>query len=106
MSPEERDELMEFILQSQSEAAARYREMSEEHRKIMEQYGVLNRGMMEQNREMMEQNREMKKRHDETMEELEEHTTEIQALASVSRDFLEIARIHSRRLDRLEGLTN
>jgi hypothetical protein len=35
--------------------------------------------------------------------ELKEHTIQIQTLASVSRDLVEIARLHSTRLDRPDG---
>jgi len=72
MSPEERDELINFILQSQSNAA-------EEHRQAMERMA-------------------------EFAKEQDRHTAQIQALASVSRDLVEIARIHGRRLDRLDNL--
>jgi len=71
MSPEERDELINFILQSQSTAA-------EEHRQAMERMA-------------------------EFAKEQDKHTAQIQALAAVSRDVVEIARIHSRRLDRLDN---
>ena len=71
MSPEERDELINFILQSQSTAA-------EEHRQAMERMA-------------------------EFAKEQDKHTAQIQALAAVSRDVGEIARIHSRRLDRLDN---
>ena len=79
MSPEERDELMQFILQSQSDAAEHHREMMEEHRELTKKQ-----------REMTEQQRET--------------STEVQTLAAACRDLVEVARIHSRRLDRLEGL--
>ena len=72
MSPEERDELINFILQSQSNAAA-------EHRHAME-------------------------RMVEFAKEQDRHTAQIQALAAVSRDLVEIARIHGRRPDRLDDL--
>ena len=71
MSPEERDELINFILQSQSTAA-------EEHRQAMERMA-------------------------EFANEQDKHTAQIQALAAVSRDLVEIARIHARRLDRLDN---
>jgi len=58
MSPEERDELMDSILQSQSNAQKRKDEFS----------------------------------------------VELQTLAAVSRDLVEVARRHSRRMDDLEGL--
>jgi len=72
MSPEERDELINFILQSQSNAA-------EEHRKAMVRMAEFAR-------------------------EQDKHTAQIQALAAASHDLLEIARIHARRLDRLDSL--
>ena len=72
MSPEERDELMNFILQSQSAAA-------EEHRDAM-------------------------KRMAEFAKEQRRHSEQIEALASASRDLVEVARIHARRLDRLDNL--
>jgi len=72
MSPEERDELIHFILQSQSNAA---------------------------------------RRHEEAMEELREHARKIEAntdqingLAAISRDLVEVARRHPARLDRLDGI--
>ena len=71
MSPEERDELINFILQSHSTAA-------EEHRQAMERMA-------------------------EFAKEQDKHPAQIQALAAVSRDVGEIARIHSRRLDRLDN---
>jgi hypothetical protein len=73
MSPEERDELIHFILQSQSNAA-------EEHRQAMERMA-------------------------EFAKEQDKHTAQIQALAAVSRDLVEVARIHARRLDRLDNIT-
>jgi hypothetical protein len=72
MSPEQRDELIHVISQSQSNAA-------EEHRRAMERIA------------------EFAKQQD-------KHTAEIQALAAVSRDLVEVARIHARRLDRLDNL--
>ena len=78
MSPEERDDLINFILQSQSNAA-------EEHRKAMER--------------MARFEKEQKKQSDQIMAV----SAEIQALASVSADLLKVARIHARRLDRLEN---
>jgi len=72
MSPEERDKLMNFILQSQSTAA-------EEHRDAM-------------------------KRMAEFAKEQRRHSEQIEALASASRDLVEVARIHARRLDRLDNL--
>ena len=88
MSPQERDELMEFILQSQSNAAETNREMSETHRKIMEEH-----------REIMGEHRGI-------MKGLQQNTTQIEALVVASHDLVEVARIHSRRLDRLEGLSS
>jgi hypothetical protein len=79
MSPEERDELMQFILQSQSTAAARNEEAAARHEEAM---------------------KELK----EHTAELKEHTAQIQLLASVSHDLVEIARRHSQRLDRLDNL--
>jgi hypothetical protein len=72
MSPEERDDLMQFILECQSSAAREHREIRKD-------------------------NRELKARQLETMKEIE-------TLAAASRDLLKVAQIHSRRLDRLEGL--
>jgi hypothetical protein len=78
MSPEERADLMEFILQSQSSAAVRHQEAM----KQMDEFGIELR---------------------EHTAQLRQHTAEIQVLASVSRDLLEVSRIHSRRLDQLES---
>lgn len=79
MSPEERDELIQFILQSQSNAAERHDEMMKD----------------------IEESRAELKEH---TAELKEHTVQIQALASVSRDLLEVARLHARRLDLPDNL--
>ena len=79
MSPEERDDLINLILQSQSNAA-------EEHRKAMER---MDRFEKEQNKQS---------------DQIKAMSVEIQALASVSSDLLKVARIHARRLDRLENL--
>jgi len=78
MSSEERDDLMNFILQSQSTAA-------EEHRKAMKR---MDRFEKEQNKQS---------------DQIKAMSAEIQALASVSSDLLKVARIHARRLDRLEN---
>ncbi len=67
MSPEERDELMEFILQSQSNAA---------------------------------------QRHQEAMKELAEQKKQLGVLATITHNMVKVARSHSRRLDRLEGLSS
>ena len=72
MSPGERNELMEFILQSQSNAALRHQEAMS--------------------------------RMDEFDKQMKENTVQIQALAAVSRDLVEIVRRHSSRLDRLDNL--
>jgi hypothetical protein len=72
MSPEERDELMEFILQSQANAALRHQDAMS--------------------------------RMDEFDKQMKESTVQIQALAAVSRDHVEIVRRHSSRLDRLDDL--
>ena len=72
MSPEERDELMEFILQSQANAALRHQDAMS--------------------------------RMDEFDKQMKENTVQIQALAAVSRDLVEIVRRHSSRLDRLDNL--
>jgi hypothetical protein len=69
---------MNFILQSQSNAV-------EEHRKAMER--------------MAQFEKEQKKQSD----QINAVSAEIQALASVSSDLVEVARIHARRLDRLES---
>jgi len=79
MSPEERDKLMNFILQSQSTAA-------EEHRDAMKR---------------MAEFAKEQRRHSEQFKAV---SAEIRALASVSRDLVEVARIHARRLDRLDNL--
>ena len=81
MSPEERDELMQFILESQSNAARERRDAAKERR------------------EMAQDHREFRK-------ELKETRADIKALAALSRDLLKVEQIHSRRLDRLEGLTS
>jgi hypothetical protein len=86
MSPEERDDLMNFILQSQSNAA-------QEHRKAMER-------MAEFEKDQKNQSDQIKA----VSADLKAVSAEIQALASVSRDLVEVARIHARRLDRLENL--
>ena len=72
MSPEERDELIEFILQSQSNAALRHQEAMS--------------------------------RMDGLDQQMKENTIQVQALAAISRDLVEIARRHSNRLDRLDNL--
>ena len=77
MSPEEREDLINFILQSQSNAA-------EEHRKAMER--------------MDRFEKEQKNQSD----QIRAVSAEIQALALVSADLLKVARIHASRLDRLE----
>ncbi len=86
MSPEERDELIQFILQSQSNAAVRHEEAMQWHE-------------------------EATQRHEEAMKQLAEHasqlkeqTAQIETLAKVSHDLVEIARRHSQRLDRLDNL--
>jgi len=79
MTPEERDELMEFILQSQSNAAVRHEEAMKE----------------------IEEFRKDSRKHD---EQLMEQANQLQTLASVSRDLLEVARLHAARLDRLDKL--
>ena len=86
MSPEERDELMNFILQSQSAAA-------EEHRAAMTRLEKLDLEMKEHTSQMKEYSAQ-----------LDKHTEQIHTLASVCHDFLEVSRIHARRLDRLDGL--
>jgi hypothetical protein len=83
MSPEERDEIMEFILQSQSNAAERHRE-------------AMNR--------MEEFQKESEKHHQEAMSRMSEFDKELAALAAISRDLVEVARLHSKRLDRLDNL--
>jgi hypothetical protein len=79
MSPEERDELMQFILQSQSTAAARHEEAAARHQEAMQELNA-------------------------HTAQLREQTSQIQLLASVSHDLVEIARRHSQRLDRLDNL--
>jgi hypothetical protein len=43
-------------------------------------------------------------RHQEAMKRMDEFDVELRTLAAVSRDLVETARRHSRRLDDLEGL--
>jgi hypothetical protein len=65
MSPKERYEIIEFLLQSQSNAA---------------------------------------ERHQEAMNRMDEFSHELAALAAITRDLVEVARLHSKRLDRLDNL--
>lgn len=65
MSPEQRDEIIEFIRQSQSNAAAE---------------------------------------HQAAMKRMAEFDVELKALVAVSHNLVEVARFHSRRLDRLDNL--
>ncbi len=74
MSPEERDELMQFILESQSNAAQRHQEA-------------------------------MKRLEDDEVK-LRETAAYIGTVAKLTHELVETARIHSRRLDRLEGLSS
>ena len=78
MSPEER-EMMQFILQSQSDAA-------EEHRKAMKRMDRMDAHL------------------DRMDKQLDKQSADIQALARISRDLVEVERRHSKRLDRLDKL--
>lgn len=80
MSSEERDELINFILQSQSNAA----QWREEHESNM---------------------RDFEKRMRETEKKDEEFRSELRELAVITRGLVEIARRHDPRLDLLEGLS-
>jgi methyl-accepting chemotaxis protein len=95
MSPEERDELMQFILQSQSSAAERHRDAMQE----LHEFGL---ELKEQTKQLKEQTKQLEQH----TKQLEQHTQQIDGLAAISRDLVEVARLHSRRLDRLEGLTS
>jgi len=65
MSAEERDEIIEFLLQRQSNSA---------------------------------------ERHQEAMNRMEQFDKELAALAAITRDVVEVARLHSKRLDRFDDL--
>ncbi len=93
MSPEERDELINFILQSQSNAAEEHRAAMEEHRKSMEAH-----------RTAMQEHRAALKRLGKVEKQSDRNTTQIQALVKATHDLVIVARIHSRRLDRLDKL--
>ena len=82
MSPEER-EMMHFILQCQSEAAA-------DHRAAME-------SLREMKERQEESRRQQEKQHERT-------SAKIDRLVAVTHDLVKVARMHSRRLDRLDGL--
>ena len=79
MSPEERDGLIQFILQSQSNAAALHEEAMHE---------------------LKEHSAQLK----EHSSQLREQSSQIQALGMVSHDLVEVARRHSQRLDPLDHL--
>ena len=74
MSNEERHELMQFILESQSNAAQRHQEA-------------------------------MKRQEDDKVE-LRKTGAYIETVAKMTHELVEVARMHSRRLDRLEGLSS
>lgn len=80
MSPEDR-EMMQFILQCQSEAAA-------------------------DNREAKERLRRMDEHQEENRRQQERTSADIQSLLVLTHDLVEVARLHSRRLDRLDGLSS
>ncbi len=63
MSPEERDELMEFILQSQSNAAKRHQEAM----KRMDEFGVELKTLASVSRDLME----VARRHSHRLDDLE-----------------------------------
>ena len=91
MSPEERDELMDFILQSQSDAAERHQEAMKQHQEAMKRMDAFGNEMRESTAQLQEHTAQLR-----------EHTEEIKVLASLSRDFLEVSRIHSRRQSSLQ----
>lgn len=83
---------MQFMLQSQSNADARHEKIMDEHERIMAEH---RRIMAELDKMMAGMDR-----HD---QQLRDQTLQIQALAVISRDLVDTARLHSRRLDRLEN---
>jgi hypothetical protein len=70
---------MQFILQSQSNAAAR-------HEEAMKEFEEFRKGQQKHDRQLKKQSIQLRK------------------LAQVSHDLVEVARLHSARLDRLDGL--
>jgi len=81
MSPEERDELIDFILQSQANAADRHLQLADNVEKLADTTGKL-------------------------ADKVDMLADKVNTLAGTVQGLVEVARIHSRRLDRLEGLSS